>query len=396
MTPVGNARLRVMLVGGEALLRQGLARLLGEHPEIEVVGVAVSGRTALAKLAGYQPDLVVVDMASAPQEAIELFGHLTGHREGGVVGVAIASDEVGSEEQRRITDLGVSTIVRRHAGAVTEASVALIAQDILPPLLRHGSRRRTGRPAPGERAGASTATAVPAVPSASHAAANHAAAGPAPGAPRPLAQPPKLTPVGHRVPGMRTPHVVGIGVSTGGPKALANLLPHLPATFPLPIVIVQHMPPKFTASLAESLAKVCQLAVREAAEGEPVKRGAILIAPGGFHMAIERRDGGEFVKLTSDPPECSCRPSVDYLFRSLVRTYGGRTLGVMLTGMGEDGWIGSRQIYDAGGCVLAQDEATSTVFGMPRGPVTAGIALGFPLGELPAAIESAARGHSCN
>lgn len=385
MTAIGSARVRVMLVGGEALLRQGLARLLGEHPEVEIVGVAVSGRTAVAKLAGYQPDLVVVDMASAPQEALDLFGHLQAQKERSMIGLAIASDDVGPDEQRRVSELGVPAIVRRHAGAVTEASVALIAQDVLPSLLRHGPRRRG--------AGAERAPATDRGPAARPAPAPSVNA---PMAPKPAPVAVKLTPAGHRVPGVRAPQVVGIGVSTGGPKALAALLPKLPATFPLPIVIVQHMPPKFTASLAESLAKNCALAVREAKEGEPLKRGEILIAPGGFHMAIVRRDGAEIVTLTTDPPECSCRPSVDYLFRSLVRTYGARTLGVVLTGMGEDGWIGSRLIYDAGGCILAQDEATSTVFGMPRGPIQAGISLGFALGDLPAAIEAAARGHSCN
>lgn len=188
------------------------------------------------------------------------------------------------------------------------------------------------------------------------------------------------------------PAVVGIGVSTGGPRALTDLLPRLPADFPVPILIVQHMPPKFTASLAESLDRVCKLRVREAQDGDRVEPGRILLAAGGFHLRVVQGAMGDKVRLTQDPPERSCRPSVDYLFRSLAEAYGRRVLGVVLTGMGEDGWLGSRSIHAAGGRLLAQDRASATVFGMPRGPIEAGIAQAIPLDRMADAIVQLAAG----
>lgn len=193
----------------------------------------------------------------------------------------------------------------------------------------------------------------------------------------------------------KRPLVVGIGVSTGGPAALTALLPRLPADFPLPIVVVQHMPARFTASLAASLDRVCKLRVREAKQGERLVRGQILIAPGGQHLRIVMGLGGEVVNLNEDPPECACRPSVDYLYRSLHDCFDGRVLGVVLTGMGEDGWAGSRLLRDAGALILAQDEASSTVYGMPRGPISEGLATAVSLDDMAGAIQQAAVTDCC-
>ena len=193
----------------------------------------------------------------------------------------------------------------------------------------------------------------------------------------------------------RRPLVVGIGVSTGGPKALTTLLPNLPADFPLPVLVVQHMPAQFTASLAESLDRVCKLRVREAKHGQPLVRGQILIAPGGHHLSVVRAPLGEAVAVTDDPPECACRPSVDYLYRSLLDCFDGRVLGVVLTGMGEDGWAGSRLLREAGALILAQDEASSTVFGMPRGPICEGLARAVSLDDMAGAIQQAAVTDCC-
>jgi two-component system chemotaxis response regulator CheB len=168
--------------------------------------------------------------------------------------------------------------------------------------------------------------------------------------------------------------VVAIGVSTGGPNALADLMPHLPADLPVPIVMVQHMPPLFTRLLAERLDGRCPLRIREGAAGTELHAGEVYIAPGGRHMIV-RRDGTRVVlALNDDPPENSCRPAVDVLFRSVVAVYGGHTLGVILTGMGQDGLRGCEYVRDAGGQVVAQDEATSVVWGMPGFVARAGLA----------------------
>jgi two-component system chemotaxis response regulator CheB len=160
--------------------------------------------------------------------------------------------------------------------------------------------------------------------------------------------------------------MIVIASSTGGPNALAELIPRLPGNLPVPVLIGQHMPPEFTKSLAERLNSISPLAVNEARRGDLPKAGQVLIAPGDYHMLVEmNRDRGVVVLLNQDAPENSCRPAADVLFRSAARSYGENLLGVVLTGMGKDGLAGSRNIVDAGGRVIAQDEATSVVWGMP-------------------------------
>jgi two-component system chemotaxis response regulator CheB len=174
-----------------------------------------------------------------------------------------------------------------------------------------------------------------------------------------------------------TPSVLVIGVSTGGPAALDILLPALPASFPLPVLIVQHMPELFTRLLAERLSQRCPLQVSEAVEGEPVRPGHILIARGNWHLEIlgaARSSRAATLHLTQAAPENHCRPAVDVLFRTAAALYGPNVLAVVLTGMGSDGLAGSRLIREQGGTVLAQDQATSAIWGMPGAVARAGLA----------------------
>jgi two-component system chemotaxis response regulator CheB len=173
------------------------------------------------------------------------------------------------------------------------------------------------------------------------------------------------------------PAALAIGVSTGGPAALDILLPELPASLPIPVLIVQHMPELFTRQLAERLNGRCPLQVREGAEGEPVRAGAIYIARGNWHMEVlSGARGGQpaTLHLNQGPPENHCRPAVDVLFRSAAEVYGAGVLAVVLTGMGSDGMLGARFIREQGGSVLAQDQASSTVWGMPGAVCAAGLA----------------------
>jgi two-component system chemotaxis response regulator CheB len=165
-----------------------------------------------------------------------------------------------------------------------------------------------------------------------------------------------------------------IGSSTGGPQALSAVLAQLPASFPVPIVVVQHMPPVFTRHLAARLNQLSPLEVREAAGDETLNPGTVLIAPGDFHLELERRGVAVKTALHKQPPENSCRPAVDVLFRSGARMFGAKCLAVVLTGMGQDGLRGAEHIVRAGGSVVAQDEATSVVWGMPRAVAEAGLA----------------------
>jgi two-component system chemotaxis response regulator CheB len=182
--------------------------------------------------------------------------------------------------------------------------------------------------------------------------------------------------------------IVLIGVSTGGPAALGSVLPALPADLEAPVFIVQHMPPLFTAPLADSLAGKCAIRVKEAADGETAHRGCAYIAPGGRQMKLARGPAGEVVvRITDDPPENNCRPAVDCLFRSAALHFPGRSVAAILTGMGNDGTEGLRSLKRGGCLAIAQDEASSVVFGMPREAIQAGVVdIVAPLSGIAAAI----------
>lgn len=170
------------------------------------------------------------------------------------------------------------------------------------------------------------------------------------------------------------PRLVVIGASTGGPKALQAILPNLPAGFPAPILIVQHSMPAFTTALARGLDQRCRLRVAEAFEGAQARPGEVWLAPGDRHMTVERTARGCRIRLDRGPQENACRPAVDPLFRSAARSYGARTLAVVLTGMGSDGLAGAQALRRAGAHVVVQDEASSLVWGMPRAIAAAGLA----------------------
>jgi two-component system chemotaxis response regulator CheB len=181
--------------------------------------------------------------------------------------------------------------------------------------------------------------------------------------------------------------VLAIGSSTGGPNALTEVVSQLPGEFPVPIVVVQHMPPVFTRFLAERLDAVSQLSVREAEGGEMLKPGDVWIAPGDFHLGVKRDGMDVSLEVQNGPQENSCRPSVDVLFRSVASAYPGAALAVVLTGMGQDGLAGARRLAEGGSTILAQDEATSVVWGMPGFVVRAGLAdKVLPISELAAEL----------
>lgn len=331
------ASTKVMVITADVDVRLQLAHALAEQRGIDVVGTAVNARTGAIKARSYGPEVFVVDVGREPSTALAAEALVPARC------VGFAADAA------RAAASGFADVVAQpdpRDGPSFDAFVVEL------------SRRIRGERARGRGGALSTeaAEAGAALPAARAAAPRTEV--------RPVEAPPErprcLKPV---------PRVVGIGVSTGGPPALTTLLAKLPASFPLPILIVQHMPPNFTASLAESLDRVCPLRVREAQHGMPVRGGEVLIAPGGRQMRIVDTAQGVLVKVTDDPPECSCRPSVDYLFRSLGEVFGARTLAVVLTGMGEDGLAASRELARIGATLFAQDKATSTVFGMPRGLV---------------------------
>jgi len=187
-----------------------------------------------------------------------------------------------------------------------------------------------------------------------------------------------------RQPGVKKPDLLAIGSSTGGPQALFSFLKGLSTSINLPIIITQHMPATFTSILAQHITRMTGWPCSEAKDGDVIETGKILLAPGDYHMIVTQKGSQRVVKLTQDPPENFCRPAVDPMLRSAAQVYGGRVFTVILTGMGNDGSRGAKQIVDAGGTVVAQDEKTSVVWGMPGAAAAAGICSAvLPLTELP-------------
>jgi two-component system, chemotaxis family, protein-glutamate methylesterase/glutaminase len=202
---------------------------------------------------------------------------------------------------------------------------------------------------------------------------------------RPAASTPARIPAAPRRAGRI--EIVAIGISTGGPNALAEMIPALPADFPVPIVIVQHMPPLFTKLLAERLGSKSSIRVREGSAGEPLAPGSVIIAPGNQHMVIERSAAGHHIALNQGPLENSCRPAADVLFRSVSENFGAGVLAVVMTGMGQDGLHGCEAVRERGGQVFVQDEKSSIVWGMPGLVAEAGLADEIlPLNQLAPAI----------
>ncbi len=341
----GSRRIRVLHIDDSAVMRSLIRMVLEPQAAIEIAGAASSGQDGLAAFQRIHPDLVLLDIEMPGMNGLEVLS-------------AIRRDD------RRVPVIMCSTLTSRGARITIEALARGATDYVTKPGAQHNLR---------EGVDTLSRELLPKIlalfPSESR-----PAAIPAPEAPR-IALPSSCA---------HPPRIVVIGVSTGGPAALEVLLPKIPGSFPLPILIVQHMPRLFTGLLAERLNSVCALHVREAAPDTQAQAGVIDIARGDWHLEVLR---DLRLRLNQDPPENFCRPSVDVLFRSAAQVCGGRVLGIILTGMGSDGMQGSRAIRTAGGSILAQDAATSVVWGMPGAVAHAGLANRIlPLDAIPAEI----------
>lgn len=339
-------KVRALVVDDAVVVRRMVSDVLAEDPEIEVVGTAANGRIAIQKLTQVNPDIVTLDIEMPEMNGLETLAAIRKTHPTLPVIMFSTLTERGAAETLEALSLGASDYVTKPANV---GSVALAQQRIRDELIPKVKALCRVAPPPAPVAEPRRVTAPATAP-----------------APRPTVAP---TPASGGL-----IEIVTIGVSTGGPNALAVLLPLLPANFPVPIVLVQHMPPMFTRLLAERLNTQSAITVVEAAGGEAIQPGTAYVAPGNFHLVLQRRGTSVVTALNQLPPENSCRPAVDPLFRSVAQIYGAATLGVVLTGMGQDGLRGSEDILAAGGKVLAQDEASSVVWGMPGFVVKAGLA----------------------
>jgi len=335
-------RIRVLVVDDAVVMRRLISEALGSDAELEVVGAAANGRIALQKIPQVNPDVITLDV-----EMPELDG--------------LATVRELRKTYPKLPVIMFSALTLKGAGATLDALAAGATDYVTKPAnvsnLAEGLAQLRAELVPKIKAHC-----------------RHVL--PAAGALAPLSRtgPPAVTGTVARGDPTVVPQVLAIGCSTGGPNALAELFRGITTALPVPCVIVQHMPPFFTKMLAERLGKNSPNRFFEGEEHQLLEPGSVYIAPGGKHMEIQRHGGTVRIHLQEGPPENSCRPAVDVLFRSVATTYGAATLALIMTGMGQDGLRGCEVIREQGGRMLAQDEATSVVWGMPGYVAQAGLA----------------------
>jgi two-component system chemotaxis response regulator CheB len=338
-------KIRVLVVDDSVVIRRLVTNALEKDPLLELVGTASNGSIGMQRIHQLNPDVLTLDIEMPEMDGLEMLRRIRSEFPHLRVIMFSTLTERGAQKTLEALTLGADDYVAKssHQGSL-DSSIAGLREEMIPKI-----RQFFRLPEQIHVAAPKEPVLIPAAPSAGRSA--------------PLSQTMKLR-----------PKVVVIGVSTGGPTALGAILPAFPADFALPILIVQHMPPLFTRLLAERLNATCKLPAEEAIHGSPVERGKILIAPGDFHMKLASNGSGVRVFLDQGPRQSSCRPAVDALFTSAGEVYGGAVLAAVLTGMGQDGLRGAGILRALGATVLAQDEASSVVWGMPGAVVDAGFA----------------------
>ncbi|MFT3859162.1 MAG: chemotaxis response regulator protein-glutamate methylesterase [Aquabacterium sp.] len=352
--------IRVLIVDDSAVVRQVLTQRLSEDRAIEVIGAAADPVFAMEKMAKEWPDVIVLDVEMPRMDGLTFLRKIMAERPTPVVICSTLTTQ-GADTTMQALSAGAVSIVAKPK--VNLKQYLLEESDDIVSVVKNASRARLKK--------------------------GHAAVAPPAPVPRKLSADavlPGAPASPSRAMSETTDRVVAIGTSTGGTQALEHVLSALPIDSP-GIVIVQHMPEAFTAAFAKRLNTVCEIEVREAAHGDRVHTGLALIAPGGRHMALERNGAQYRVAILDGPPVCRHRPSVDVLFRSVARAAGRNALGVIMTGMGDDGARGLKEMRQAGARTLGQDEDSCVVYGMPKEAMKlGGVERELPLDAIPSAI----------
>ena len=330
-------KIRVLVVDDSIVVRRVVTEELESQADIEVAGSASTGRIALERMAQLNPDLVILDIEMPEMDGLTALTHLQSRHPKTPVIMFSSLTELGAKATLEALSRGASDFFAKPGGpGGLEASRQVIRTELIPAIRALSVPKQASPPLLKK------------------------------------ALTPPLAP--RQITATARIDVLAIGASTGGPNALAEIFTLLPPSLPVPILVVQHMPPLFTQMLAERLSRTSQIPTVEATSGSDLELGRAWVAPGDHHLVVVRDGLRIRTKLNREPPENACRPAVDPLFRSVASIYGRNCLAVVLTGMGQDGLRGCEAIRAAGGQILAQDEATSVVWGMPGFVARAGLA----------------------
>ncbi|PWB68650.1 chemotaxis response regulator protein-glutamate methylesterase [candidate division GN15 bacterium] len=361
---------KVLVVDDSAFMRKAISIMLESDPQIKVIGQARDGEEAIEKVRILRPDLVTMDVEMPRMDGLAALQQIMKSDPTPVMMISSITTE-GAEATLEALELGAIDFIPKQMSYVS-LDIVKIKDELLAKikdiarrkhLLMAQYRHRQFARARGKTGGTATGAPVATAPS--------------------IPATPVIRRRNHAI------GIVAVGSSTGGPPALSTVLSRLPGRLPVGIVIAQHMPAQFTKSLAERLDSICQLSVREAADGDKILPGQVLIAPGGQNMTVRRRGGDAIVCVSSEPASTLYKPCVDVLMNSVADYFSEATLGVMLTGMGNNGIHGIRNVKGKGGVVVAQNEQTCVVYGMPRAVIEAGLADHIAaIDDIPAEITS--------
>ncbi len=339
----------VLVVDDSALMRNLISKIIEAAPGLKVAEKAMNGIFALQKIPRVDPDVIVLDIEMPEMNGIEFLKERK--RLGIEIPVVILSSvaKQGAQITMEALSLGAADFITKPSGS-TSSDIHTVSSQLVRLLLAYGTeyRRNHGKGVPHYEFEAPERLFEPA-PVLEERAVSRSRPEP----PKPLRSPGPM-------------EIIAIGISTGGPNALREVFSKIDAELGQPILVVQHMPPGFTEEFAKSLDRICPLDVKEAADGDLIRPGRILIAPGDRHIIVERRPLGTVARLSEAPPMNGHRPSADILFESVAKTYGNRGMGVIMTGMGRDGARELGSIFREGGITLGQDEPSSVVYGMPK------------------------------
>jgi two-component system chemotaxis response regulator CheB len=349
-----NNKIKVLVVDDSAFMRKSLSMLMESDPAIEVIATAVDGLDALNKVKNLRPDIVTLDIEMPKMDGLTALKHIMKQSPTPVIMVSSLTKE-GAESTLKALELGAVDFIPKASSFVSVA-IADIKQDLIKKIKLFARQKKVI----GNFANRSA---------------------------KPLGNT-SVTKI-KQLPAMKY-NALAMGISTGGPISLQKIIPALSSKLNIPVFIVQHMPPKFTASLAQRLNSMSKLEVKEAENNEVVKSGVVYIAKGGFHMTVKKVGLNVIIQTSEMPKEHLHKPSVDVMFESVEKVYGKNILSVIMTGMGKDGLEGVKKIKSVGGHCIAQDENTCVVYGMPRAIVENGLAdTVAPLEEIPVIINKA-------